>query len=273
MNYRRERLLNLSLFKESFKNSFKMLSPNVQIKNPVMFIVYIGAILTTFYNFIDIYKAAPSWFHIHIGFWLWITVLFANFAESVAESRGKAQAASLKKTQIDTFATQLKDGIRRKTPSVSLEEGDIILCKVNDIIPENMVKFLRGIATVDESAITGESAPVIRESGGVLSLSYCGTKIVSDQLKILVTSQQGESFLDLMIRLIEGAKRQKTPNEIALHIVLCGLTIAFLVTVCSLKFFVEYSIQGMLVPPFKIVSIPVLTALLVCLIPTTIGAF
>jgi len=269
--YRPSGILNVSQLFQSLKSSFWTLNPRSQMKNPVMFVTYIGAIITTGYDLIEGFQGHFVWFHIHIAMWLWFTVLFANFAEAVAESRGKAQAASLRKTQIEAFTRKFVDDIEVKVPSMELKKGDVILCEVGEVIPADG-EVIEGVATVDESAITGESAPVIRESGGDRSAVTAGTKIVSDKLKIRVTAGPGESFLDHMIYLVEGAKRQKTPNEIALHIVLCGLTIVFLLTVSSLKLFVDYSVDASGSNHSEIVSLPVLVGLLVCLIPTTIGA-
>jgi K+-transporting ATPase ATPase B chain len=247
----------------SVKEAFKMLLPQVQIKNPVMFITYLGAIVTTFY--------ASSLFDLHITVWLWFTVLFANFSQAVAESRGKAQAAFLRKTQIETLAKQIKNGQRINTLSADLKKGDLVICEAGDIIPADG-EVTEGIATVDESAITGESAPVIRESGGDRSAVTAGTFVVSDTITIKVTSDRGKSFLDRMIHLIEGSQRQRTPNEIALNIVLSGLTLIFLLTVVALKFYADYSGKVADQDLSNIVTIPVLVALLICLIPTTISA-
>lgn len=248
-----------------------MLDPRIQFRNPVMFVTYFGAIMTTVYSILEGIEGDWTSFHIQIGVWLWFTVLFANFAEAIAESRGKAQAISLKRTQIDAFARRIKNGGEEKIPSTELRQGDIVVCEIGDIIPADG-EVIEGVATVDESAITGESAPVIRESGGDRSAVTAGTKIVSDKLKIMVTSEIGKSFLDHMIDMIEGAKRQKTPNEIALNILLCGLTIIFLIAVCSLKLFAEYTATLGVSISQDLMSIPVLIALLVCLIPTTISA-
>lgn len=265
------RLISTALAWESLKNSFKMLTPRDQIQNPIMFVTYVGAIMTTIYMLHQMMHGNISGFNIHIAIWLWLTVLFANFAQSVAEGRGKAQAASLKKTQVETSAKLIRDGNEIRLPSNQLRKGDLIICEVGDTIPADG-EVIEGIATVDESAITGESAPVIRESGGDRSAVTAGTKVVSDRLKIRVTSEPGSSFLDHMILLIEGAKRQKTPNEVALHIVLCALTIIFLLTVGSLKLFVDYSAAASKQDVSHIATLPVLVSLLVCLIPTTISA-
>lgn len=255
---------------ESIKESFKMLSPQVQIRNPVMFVAYVSAIVTSIYVLVT--RNTPAfWFDFQISLWLWFTVIFANFSQSLAESRGKAHAESLKKTQIDAFARQIYNGIEIKTPAQELQKGDLIICETGDIIPADG-EVVEGIATVDESAITGESAPVIRESGGDRSAVTAGTKILSDKITIKITSEIGNSFLDRMINLIEGAKRQKTPNEIALNIVLAALTIVFILTTSSLKLFADYSGRAMDQDLSESVTIPILVALVVCLIPTTISA-
>lgn len=255
----------------SIKDAFLMLTPQVQFKNPVMFVTYIGAVATTLYVINEIYNHRLSLFDLQITLWLWFTVLFANFAEAIAESRGKAQAASLRKTKIEAYARQDINGIEVKTPSEKLKKHDIIICEAGDTIPADG-EVIEGIATVDESAITGESAPVIRESGGDRSAVTAGTRVLSDRIKIKVTSEMGNSFLDRMINLIEGAKRQRTPNEIALHIVLSGLTIIFLLTTASLKLFGDYSAKAANQDLSNILTIPILVSLLVCLIPTTISA-
>ncbi len=252
----------------SIKESFIMLSPRVQVKNPVMFVTYLGALGTTIYLF---FQQDPSHFNIQIALWLWFTVLFANFSQSIAESRGKAQAASLRKTQGATTCIKLEEGKEVKVSATELQKGDHVICRANDLIPADG-DVIEGIATVDESAITGESAPVIREAGGDRSAVTAGTRVVSDQITIQVTSEKGHSFLDRMIALIEGAKRQRTPNEIALHIVLSGLTIIFVLTCASLKLFSDYSGEQAKEDLSHLVTIPVLIALLVCLIPTTISA-
>lgn len=255
----------------SIKNSFKMLTPQVQYRNPVMFVTYIGAIITTIIVINEIANWSISWFDFQITLWLWFTVLFANYAESIAESRGRAQAASLRKAKVEAHARQIRNGVEIKTPSAELKKGDVIFCTAGDIIPADG-DVIEGIATIDESAITGESAPVIRESGGDRSAVTAGTKVLSDRITIKVTSEPGHSFLDRMINLIEGARRQRTPNEIALHIVLAALTIIFIFTTGTLKFFGEYSGQAAKQDLSQLITIPILVSLLVCLIPTTISA-
>lgn len=255
----------------SIRDSFKMLTPRVQIKNPVMFVTYLAACVVTLYVLLQLVSEGFPWFNFQIMLWLWATVLAANFAQSVAESRGKAQAASLRKAKIEAYARLIKGGVEVKVSSTELQKGDVIVCEVMDIIPSDG-EVIEGAATVDESAITGESAPVIRESGGDRSAVTAGTRVISDRLLIRVTSEPGNSFLDRMIHLIEGARRQKTPNEIALHIVLSGLTIIFLLVTASLKSFSDYSAEQANQDLSHLITIPILSALLVCLIPTTISA-
>lgn len=266
MQHKRKSIVSSDLLLEALGDSFIKLSPQTQFRNPVMFITYLGAIFTTLLTFLT-----PSSFNIQISLWLWFTVLFANFASAIAESRGKAQAASLRKTQTQTFAKKMMSGKEVKVSAVDLKKGDRVVCEVGDVIPADG-EVIEGIATVDESAITGESAPVVRESGGDRSAVTAGTRIVSDRIVILVTSEKGHTFLDRMISLIEGAKRQKTPNEIALNIVLSSLTIIFLLTVMSVKSFADYSGKAAHQDLSHLVTLPVLIALLICLIPTTISA-
>jgi potassium-transporting ATPase ATP-binding subunit len=270
MGQKKGHLFDLNILLSSMKDAFLMLTPQKQIKNPVMFVTYLGAIFTTGYVLWES-GGTSTWFNIQIILWLWITVLFANFAQSIAESRGKAQAASLKQTQIDTYARKIINGKEVRIPVSEIRKGDIIIVAAGEIIPADG-DVIDGIATVDESAITGESAPVIRESGGDRCAVTAGTKVVSDQLKIQVISEPGNSFLDRMIHLIEGAKRQPTPNEIALHIVLSSLSIIFVLTTFSLKLFADYSGAQSHADLSSIITPPVLVSLLVCLIPTTISA-
>jgi potassium-transporting ATPase ATP-binding subunit len=264
-------LFSFSILAESSKNAFKQLLPQLQIKNPVMFVTYLGAIFTSAYVIEEIAAHALSLFNLQIALWLWFTVLFANFAQSLAESRGKAQAAALRTLQASTWATKLLDGREIKIPAFQLKKGDKILCKAEELIPADG-EVIEGIAAVDESAITGESAPVIRESGGDRSAVTAGTKIISDSLIIQVTAEPGDSFLDRIIQLVESAKRQKTPNEIALTIVLSALTIIFLLVVTALKQFSDYSGVEACQDLTQLVTLPILISLLVCLIPTTISA-
>jgi K+-transporting ATPase ATPase B chain len=241
-------------------DSFKKLNPRWMIKNPVMFVTQVGAVLTSVCLFTA--PASERSFILQLAIWLWFTVLFANFAEAVAEGRGKAQADSLRKARKDTMARRLKNGREEKVPAPELQKGDLVVCESNDVIPADG-EVIEGIASVDEAAITGESAPVIRESGGDRSAVTGGTRVISDRIVIRVTAEKGHGFLDRMISMVEGAKRQKTPNEIALTILLSALTLIFLLVCVTLKPFGIYS--GV------VFSVPVLIALLVCLIPTTIG--
>jgi K+-transporting ATPase ATPase B chain len=245
-------------------DSFPKLNPGTLWRNPVMFVVEVGAALITFFICRDLYIGyfASFWLNVQIAVWLWITVLFANFAEAVAEGRGKAQADALRRTRSETIATKLVGDKREKVPASSLRKGDVVYVEAGEFIPGDG-EIIEGIASVDESAITGESAPVIRESGGDRSAVTGGTKVLSDWVKMKITANPGETFLDRMIQLVEGAKRQKTPNEVALIILLVGLTIIFLLACATLEPFAIYS--------GSFASIPVLLALLVCLIPTTIG--
>jgi K+-transporting ATPase ATPase B chain len=252
------------------KESFIKLNPAALAKNPVIFVVEVGAAITTILLARDIFQGASGiGFTLQIALWLWFTVLFANFAEAMAEARGKAQADSLRKTKSDALAKRCTaSGKIEEAPASALRSGDIVQCDAGDVIPGDG-DVIEGIATVDESVITGESAPVIRESGGDRSAVTGGTKVLSDQIKIRITSNPGETFLDRMIALVEGAERQKTPNEIALNILIAGLTLIFLLAVVTLQPFAKYavSVSGTGAIP----SVAVLVSLLVCLIPTTIG--
>ncbi|WP_030980926.1 potassium-transporting ATPase subunit KdpB [Streptomyces sp. NRRL S-1824] len=246
---------------KSFPDAVKKLDPRVMIKSPVMFVVLVGSVVTTVLAAMD----PTDWFGWAIAAWLWLTTIFANLAEAVAEGRGKAQADTLRKAKTDTVARRLsKDGrTEEQVPGTDLRIGDLVVCEAGDIIPGDG-DVVEGVASVDESAITGESAPVIRESGGDRSAVTGGTKVLSDRVVIKVTTKPGETFIDRMISLVEGASRQKTPNEIALNILLASLTIVFLLAVVTLQPFAIYAGAKQ--------SMIVLTALLVCLIPTTIGA-
>ncbi|MGP3968858.1 potassium-transporting ATPase subunit KdpB [Streptomyces sp. 6N223] len=243
-------------------DAVRKLHPRVMVKAPVMFVVEIGSVLTTVLALTD----PGDWFGWTIAAWLWLTVLFANLAEAVAEGRGKAQADSLRRARTETVARRLTDGpggAEERVPGQRLRVGDLVVCEAGDVIPGDG-DVVEGVASVDESAITGESAPVIRESGGDRSAVTGGTRVLSDRIVVRVTARPGETFLDRMISLVEGAARQKTPNEIALNILLASLTIVFLLAVVSLQPFAAYAGAEQ--------SLIVLTALLVCLIPTTIGA-
>jgi K+-transporting ATPase ATPase B chain len=268
-------LFEPTIVKNALWFSVRKLNPLYQIKNPVMFVVEVGSILTTLLFFHALFtgkgEASPG-FILQISIWLWITVLFANFAESMAEGRGKAQAESLRKTRRDVMAKRLAkpkpDAEVTKIASSQLKKGDVVLVEAGDIIPMDG-EIIEGVASVNESAVTGESAPVIRESGGDRSAVTGGTTVLSDWLVVRITTSPGETFLDRMISMVEGAKRQKTPNEIALDILLAGMTIIFLLVCVTLLPYSLFSVKaaGQGAP----VTITVLTALLVCLIPTTIG--
>ncbi len=263
-------LLGKEIIIQALKDSFVKLNPATLIKNPVIFIVGIGAVLTTFVVAVDISSAHFSSFNFQIMLWLWFTVLFANFAEAVAEGRGKAQADSLRKSKIQTKARLFLNKKETLINATELKKGDVVICEAGDVIPGDG-EVIGGIASVDESAITGESAPVIRESGGDRSAVTGGTKVISDKIIVQITSEQGNTFLDRMIALVEGAKRQKTPNEIALVILLSGLTIIFLLVVAAMPAYFGYSLTASGVSLEHNLTLPVLIALLVCLIPTTIG--
>ncbi len=255
-------------------NAMKKLDPRTMLRNPVMFVVEIGSLLTTALWLQAVFGKgeAEARFISLVAAWLWFTVLFANFSEAIAEGRGKAQAEALRRTRQDTPAKRLKNTQRNspyeRVASTVLQQGDLVIVETGDILPADG-EVIEGIASVDESAITGESAPVIREAGGDRSAVTGGTRILSDWLVIRITTNPGEGFLDRMIGLIEGARRQKTPNEIALNILLAAFTIIFLVVCITLYPYSIYSVAaaGQGTP----ISLTVLIALLVCLIPTTIG--
>jgi potassium-transporting ATPase ATP-binding subunit len=255
-------LFDRRIMVQALIDSFKKVNPRSLMKNPVIFVTEVGAIITTIGIFAGNGNEQPR-FVIQVALWLWFTVLFANFAEAMAEGRGKAQANALRKTRTNTMANRLgSDSTTKQVPANSLRKNDVVIIYAGEIIPADG-DIIEGVAMVDESAITGESAPVIREAGGDRSAVTGGTRVLSDQIKVLVTANPGESFLDRMIALVEGAKRQKTPNEIALTILLSALTIIFLVVIFTMKFFGLYLGISF--------SITALVALLVCLIPTTIG--
>jgi potassium-transporting ATPase ATP-binding subunit len=252
-------LLEPAIVRRAIGDSVRKLDPRRMARNPVMFVVEVGSVLVT-----GLAIAGPSVFAWSIAVWLWFTVLFANFAEATAEGRGKAQAETLRRTRAETVAhRRLADGSFEDVPSGALAEGDVVQVSAGEVIPADG-EVVEGIASVDESAITGESAPVIRESGGDRSAVTGGTRVLSDRIVVRVTQKPGESFLDRMIALVEGSSRQKTPNEIALDILLVGLTAIFLLAVVTLQPFAIYSGNRQ--------DTVVLVALLVCLIPTTIGA-
>ncbi|MCL5291880.1 MAG: potassium-transporting ATPase subunit KdpB, partial [Actinobacteria bacterium] len=260
---RRRSLFDPQILKRAVGDSFRKLNPLTLAKNPVMLVVEVGAVITAVEAVRTAIAEGGLAFTIWISVWLWFTVLFANLAEAVAEGRGKAQADSLRQTRTETEAHKLIDDGKEVVLASQLRAGDIVYVQAGEIIPADG-EIVEGIASVDESAITGESAPVIRESGGDRSAVTGGTKVLSDWVKVRVTANPGESFLDHMISLVEGAERQKTPNEIALSILLSGLTIIFLLVVITLQPFAIFSGRA--------VGVTILIALLVTLIPTTIGA-
>jgi K+-transporting ATPase ATPase B chain len=255
-----------ALLKRAVVESFLKLSPVKVARNPVMFVVLVGSALSTIVWLRDLVApaadAAPAWFTGNVALWLWFTVVFANFAEALAEGRGKAQAAALRGVRKDTMARRLVKGTEERVSAAELRKDDVVIVEAGELVPGDG-EVIRGVAFVDESAITGESAPVIRESGGDRSAVTGGTRVISDRIEVRISVNPGESFLDRMVSLVEGAKRQKTPNEIALHVLLVGLTIIFLIACVTLVPFAMYSGVNL--------SAPVVVALLVCLIPTTIG--
>jgi K+-transporting ATPase ATPase B chain len=256
-----------SLVRQAVIDSFKKLNPRDEIKNLVMFVVYVGSIWTTVILFLP---HQCTLFNVQICIWLWFTCLFANFAEAMAEGRGKAHADELRKMRTKTMARKLVNGKETAVSSSELKIDDKVVCESGDLVPGDG-EVVEGIATVDESAITGESAPVIRESGGDRSAVTGGTLVISDRIVIRITAEEGHSFLDRMIDMIEGARRQKTPNEIALNIVLVSLTALFIVVVFTLPPYAQYNEAQAGQTDVVLVSIPVLLSLIVCLIPTTIG--
>jgi K+-transporting ATPase ATPase B chain len=265
----RSSLTDRAILVPAIRSSLAKLDPRWMARNPVMFVVEVGAVITTVIFAIDLFNGTPAssgpnneLFVGQISIWLWFTVLFANFAEAMAEGRGKAQAAALRKTRTETVARRLVDGREERIASTQLKKGDLIVCEAGDVVPGDG-DVIEGIASIDESAITGESAPVIREAGGDRSAVTGGTKVLSDRIVVQITANPGETFLDRMINLVESASRRKTPNEIALNILLAALTIIFMVATVSLQPFAIYAGTS--------VTITVLISLLVCLIPTTIG--
>src|SRR5678816_2991287 len=267
MSTTKQAIWNAQIVKRAIVDSFLKLNPKKMMGNPVMFVVEVGSVLTTMELIRGIIAPVPGLtdtpFELQITLWLWFTVLFANFAEAMAEGRGKAQADNLRKAKTETVAHRIVSGDRTEDVAApQLRKDDVVIVSAGEFIPGDG-EIIAGVASVDESAITGESAPVIREAGGDRSAVTGGTRVLSDQIKIRITSNPGETFIDRMIALVEGAERQKTPNEIALNILLAGLTIVFLLAVVTLQPFAIYSTAPQ--------TIFVLVSLLVCLIPTTIG--
>ena len=265
-NAKQRSLLDPAIVRQAVVASLKKLDPRLVAKNPVMFVVEVGSLLTTILwlrdRLLHPAGAAPGWFTLTVSIWLWFTVIFANFAEAVAEGRGKAQADALRRMRREIMARKLAGGREVFVEASSLRKGDLVVIEAGQLVPGDG-EITEGIASVDESAITGESAPVIREAGGDRSAVTGGTKVLSDRIVVRIGVDPGESFLDRMIALVEGAARQKTPNEIALHILLVGLTLVFLFACVTLVPIARYSSIGL--------SATAIVALLVCLIPTTIG--
>ncbi|HZJ45936.1 MAG TPA: potassium-transporting ATPase subunit KdpB, partial [Pyrinomonadaceae bacterium] len=267
MSTTKQAIWNAQIVKRAVVDSFKKLNPRKMMGNPVMFVVEVGSVLTTLQLIRGMIAPIPgvtnTGFELQITLWLWFTVLFANFAEAMAEGRGKAQADNLRKAKTETIAHRVVSGNQTEdVVAPQLRKDDVVIVSAGEFIPGDG-EIIAGVASVDESAITGESAPVIREAGGDRSAVTGGTRVLSDQIRIRITSNPGETFIDRMIALVEGAERQKTPNEIALNILLAGLTIIFLLAVVTLQPFAIYSSAPQ--------TIFVLVSLLVCLIPTTIG--
>src|SRR6201997_5817096 len=259
----RRSIMNAVIARRAAVDALRKLNPTAMMRSPVMFVVEVGSVLTTILLISDVVRRIGNTsFDLQITLWLWFTVLFANFAEAMAEGRGKAQADALRQAKSETIAYRIGSGVEEEVPSSSLRAQDLVRVSAGQMIPGDG-EVVAGVASVDESAITGESAPVIREAGGDRSAVTGGTRVLSDEIKVRITSNPGETFLDRMIKLVEGASRQKTPNEIALNILLAGLTIIFLLAVVTLQPFAIYS--GAPQSVFALIS------LLVCLIPTTIG--
>src|SRR5689334_14493898 len=264
---------NGPIVRRAVLDSFVKLNPRRMMGNPVMFVVETGSVLATLQLIRGVFAPIPgvtnTSFELQITLWLWFTVLFANFAEAMAEGRGKAQADNLRKSKTETIAHRIVSASQTEdVPALQLRKDDVVIVSAGEFIPGDG-EIIEGVASVDESAITGESAPVIREAGGDRSAVTGGTRVLSDYIKIKITSNPGETFLDRMIALVEGAERQKTPNEIALNIMIAGLTLIFLMAVATLQPFSQYAVS--VAGAGAVASVAVLVSLLVCLIPTTIG--
>ncbi len=264
------KLLDPVLLKPALLDALRKLDPRALWRNPVIFVTALGAVAVTFVAARDLFADALTGFTIQITLWLWFTVLFATFAEAIAEGRGKAQADSLKRARSQVFARLIRAGREERVAATDLRKGDVVVCEAKDVIPADG-EVIEGIASVDESAITGESAPVVRESGGDRSAVTGGTRVLSDRIVVRITVEPGSGFLDRMIGLVEGASRQRTPNEIALGILLVAFTAIFLGVVATLPFFARFSESLAGQPGAVDTSLPVLVSLFVCLIPTTIG--
>lgn len=270
MAKRAQSLFKSRLLKRAAVDSFRKLDLRTQWSNPVMLVTELGAIACSAVVVRDVLAGQPSGFNLQIAAWLWLTVLFANLAEALAEGRGKAQADSLRKARKATVARRLRNAREERVAASELQKGDLAVCEAGDVIPADG-EVVEGIASVDESAITGESAPVVRESGGDRSAVTGGTRVLSDRIVVRITCERGNAFLDRMIALVEGAKRQKTPNEVALTLLLTGMTAVFLLVVFTLPALGRYSERAAGQSGSTHLGVPLLAALLVCLIPTTIG--
>ncbi len=264
------KLFDLPLLKRACIDALRKFDPRLLAKNPVMFLVGVVSLVSTCIVTGELFSGGSSGFNIQVTLWLWFTVLFANFAEAIAEGRGKAQAEALRRSRSTTPARRILHNEETRVAATDLVKGDTVVCEAGDVIPADGI-VIEGIASVDESALTGESAPVIRERGDDRSSVTGGTKVLSDRILIRVTSEPGDSFLDRIIGLVEGARRQKTPNEVALTMLLAALSIVFLLAVASLPAFFYYSEIASGLPPGRLLTLPILAALFVCLIPTTIG--
>lgn len=265
-----QKLFSKKIVIQALVEGFRKFHPRTQVRNPVIFVTLVGCLLCSYIVIASMLKGVWPWFEIQIALWLWFTVYFANFSEAIAEGRGKAHADSLKESRSTVTAKKISNGKSIIIPASQLQIDDHVECIAGDIIPSDG-EVIEGIASVDESAITGESAPVIRESGGDRSAVTGGTKVISDRIVVRITQRQGESFMDRIIHLVENASRQKTPNETALTVLLSGLTILFILSVAVIKFYADYSGIQANQDLSQIVSVTTLVALLVCLIPTTIG--
>jgi K+-transporting ATPase ATPase B chain len=263
-------LISSEIFFAALKDTLWKFHPKRQVRNPVIFVTLVCAVLTTYSAIKTLLTGGAALFEVQITLWLWFTVYFANFSEAVAEGRGKAQADSLKKSRSAVVARCLVNGRERKVQAFQLKPGDHVVCEAGDVIPGDG-DVIEGIASVDESAITGESAPVIRESGGDRSAVTGGTRVISDRIVVKITAKPGETFLDRIIHLVENSSRQKTPNELALSELLAGLTLIFVFSVGVIKFYADYSASASGEDLSSLVTVPVLVSLFVCLIPTTIG--
>ena len=270
MNTKKQNLISQEIFTAALRDAIWKLDPKKQVRNPVIFVTLVCALMTTYCAIKSVLLGGHAAFEIQITLWLWFTVYFANFSEAVAEGRGKAHADSLKKSRSAVVARCLINGREQQKEASQLKLGDLVVCETGDVIPGDG-DVIEGIASVDESAITGESAPVIRESGGDRSAVTGGTRVISDRIVVKISANPGETFLDRIIHLVENSSRQKTPNELALSELLAGLTLIFIFSVGAIKFYADYSAGASGEDLSHLVTVPILVSLFVCLIPTTIG--